>query len=97
MADTVLYNIPHIESALATMQSLNMQGQDLAHGMTQQYRILDEVSSGQATNRGIEFGAHADQIRAHAAEILQSAHTAVRQAADDQVGVDQHWAGLMGL
>ncbi|AOS94937.1 MULTISPECIES: hypothetical protein [Mycobacterium avium complex (MAC)] len=96
-SDVVLYNLPHIEGALAQLMSLNAQAEDHSHTVDRLYNNLDEVSAGNATNRGMEFSQHASQIRAQTADIVQSAHTAVRQSAEDQQGVDSHWAGLMGM
>ena len=96
MSDTVLYNAGHIEGALAGIQSLNAQGQDQAHNMSQQYRMLDEVSAGQGTSAGLEFGASSDQIRAETAEITQMIHQAVHTSHEDQIGVDSWARGIMG-
>lgn len=97
MSDTVLYNAGHIEGALAGIMSLNAQGQDHSHAMDAQYQHLDNVSSGEATQAGMEWAMQSQQIRNEASEITQMVHRAVMESHHDQIGMDKlarSWVGM---
>ncbi|MEB3022927.1 MULTISPECIES: hypothetical protein [Mycolicibacter] len=97
MSDTVLYNAGHIEGALATINSLNAQFQDLSHTIDAQYAHLDNVASGQATQAGLEWAQQSQSLRNEVSEITQMVHNAVSQSHEDQIGMDNMARGWMGV